>query len=549
MDKTDVSHVEIAQDPRQDLHHVGQVELLKDNKLILIPTPSADPKGIFSLSSWVRSLTRLDPLNLPPWRKWMLLILVSAYSCTAVVLASGMGPIFSVVVQSYPGQESKANDLMTYPTLFMGLGNFIAMPWAYTAGRRPIFLASMLLLIGAGVWCQCSQSLGSHIAGRNIMSLAAGQSEALSPMIVQEIHFLHERGRKIAWFIFIQNIAAGIFFVVSTYMVSAWGWKWWYGFFTIMNAVIFVLSVIFVTESQFDRPEEATMGQAPLDPKVIDAMENATVSAHGTILDVAQHGPRRWKDDLKPCVLKPRLSDIPVFYKQILQGLCIPTVFWLLLLNGAHLGVYVFQSSTFSTILMSPPYSFAFTSLGYVQAGQIVSCLIFLPLLGYGGDLTIRALSRRNNGLYQPEYRLLMMAIPAVIGTVCGIIYGQAAAYPDRWNVSAIVIAYNASFLAFLGANIVGITYAVDSFPRQAAPFLVVICAGRGLISFGLSYATLPAVHTLGYDRTMIVETVICAVLALIAIPVFFFGLRMRNCTQAWCTGPSSEDGGPVSKQ
>ncbi|OQD89043.1 hypothetical protein PENANT_c003G06295 [Penicillium antarcticum] len=177
---------------------------------------------------------------------------------------------------------------------------------------------------------------------------------------------------------------------------------------------------------------------------------------------------------------------------------------------------------------MPPPYNFAFTSFGYVQAGQLVSCVIFLPLLGYGGDLTIRALSRRNKGLYKPEYRLPMMVIPAVVGVVCCIIYGQAASNPEKWNVSAVVVSYNASFFAFIGANIVGITYAVDSFPQRAAPFLVVICAGRGTISFGLSYATLPAVSTLGYDGTMIVEGVICGALAVLTIPVYIFGPRIR---------------------
>lgn len=129
--------------------------------------------------------SHIDPLNLPPWRKWGILLLVASYSCTAVVMATGMGPIFSMVVAYYPGQELRANDLMTYPTLFMGLGNLMTMPLALTIGRRPIFLASILVMIAGGIWCACSQSLESHIAGRAVMSLAAGQSEALSPMIVQ----------------------------------------------------------------------------------------------------------------------------------------------------------------------------------------------------------------------------------------------------------------------------------------------------------------------------------------------------------------------------
>ncbi|KAJ5826198.1 hypothetical protein N7474_003336 [Penicillium riverlandense] len=514
MDKGGIAHVETTHDDQTFSKETGgNVELFRGNEVVLIPTPSADPR---------------DPLNLPPWRKWILLSLISAYSCTAVVLASGLGSIFTIVEASYPGQEARANDLMTYPTLFMGIGNLIAMPWAFTLGRRPVFLASMLLLICAGIWCQCSTSLTSHIAGRNIMSLAAGQSEALSPMIVQEIHFLHERGRKIAWFIFLQNIASGVFFVVSTYMVSAWGWRWWYGFFNIMNALIFVLSVVFVTESHFERSEEAMRGEPLPDTK--------TLCPHGTEGGVEQYEPRRWRDDLKPVVLRPRLRDIPTFYKHVLQGFLVPTTLWLLLLNGANLGVYVFQASTFARILMTPPYSFSFNALGYVQAGQLVDCLIFLPLLGYGSDWVIGTLSRRyNGGLYKPEYRLPVLAIPAIVGVICALIYGQAAANPEKWSVASIVIGYNASYFAFLGANIVGITYAVDSFPFRAAPFLVVICAGRGLISFGLSYATLPTIATLGYGKTMIVEAVICGVLALLAIPMFFVGPRIRKFVQRWC--------------
>ncbi|KAL3480544.1 major facilitator superfamily domain-containing protein [Aspergillus californicus] len=522
MDKAEVVHEELTSHPNLLSKTPGDVELFRGDGTVLIPTPSPDPK---------------DPLNLPPWRKWMLLVLVSAYSCTSVVLCSGMGPIFSVIQQQYPGEEDRANDLLTYPTLFMGIGNLISMPFALTIGRRPVFLASMVLLIVTGIWCACSQSLGSHIAGRNIMSLAAGQSEALSPAIIQEIHFLHERGRKLAWFIFIQNVTAGVFFVVSTYMVSAWGWRWWYGFFAIMNFVAFVsfvFSVVFASESHFERSAEAMRGEASSVDTQSDKLGETTTSAYGTPLDVEQYGPRTWRHDLKLSVISPRWSDIPRFYKHVLQGMCIPIILWLLLLNGAHLGVYVFQSATFSTILMAPPYRFAFTLLGYVQAGQIAVCVLFLPLLGYGGDLTLRVLTKRNNGHYKPEYRLPMIAIPAAVGVVCGIVYGQAASRPDDWNASAIFVSYNASFFAFLGANIVGITYAIDSFPMRAAPFLVVICAGRGLISFGLSYATLPAVQSIGYDMTMVVEMVICAALALGAVPIFFFGPRIRALVGGW---------------
>ncbi|KAK3677675.1 hypothetical protein LTR78_002525 [Recurvomyces mirabilis] len=422
----------------------------------------------------------------------------------------------------------------------MGIGNLMAMPLALTIGRRPIFLFTLVVLIAGGIWCACSKDLGSHIAGRAVMALAAGQSEALAPMIVQEIFFLHERGRKLSWFIFIETVTQGTFFIVSTYMVSAWGWRWWYGFYCILNAVVLAFSFVFLSESMYSRPDDAPTGEVHLSLNDKGDIEEGgeihiiarVTTAHGVVLEPEKFGNRTWKKDLRIFGIKPEWSNILSTYLHIAQGFCIPTLFWLLLMNGAWLGIYVFEASTFATILIPPPYNFSFNALGPVQAGQVVVCFIFLPVLGYGSDFIIRFMSKRNGGVFKPEYRLIPLFIPAIVGCVCAIIYGQAASYKATWPASAIVVTYNASFFAFLGANLVGITYAVESFPLRAAPLLVVLCAGRGFISFGLSYATLPAIQSIGYSGAMNAEGIIAGVLSLLAIPVYFFGPRIRAWAQ-----------------
>lgn len=457
-------------------------------------------------------------------------------SCSSVVLASGLGAIFTAVEASYPGQEARANDLMTYPTLFMGIGNLISMPLTKVVGRRPLFPFRILVLTVCAIWCAKSGSLGSHIAGRDIMSLAAGQSEALAPMMVQEIHFLHERGRKIALFIFIQNLAVGALFFSSTYMVSAWGWRWWYGFFAIFNGVILVLALVFASETMFDRPDDAPTGEVHLHQNEKGDVEQAgpvnmvvrVTTKHGHVLEPEKFGPRTWRHDLKLWSLQGSWGMIPYFYLDCLKAFCHPMILWPLFLNGAFLGVYAFQAAIFATVLMSPPYLFRFQNLDYVQGAQIFDCIVFLPLLGYGSDILIRRMSRRNGGMYKPEYRLIPIAIPAIVGVICTIIYGQAAAFPG-WSWASMAVSYNVIYFAFLGANIVGITYAVDSFPLKAGPVLVVICAGRGFISFGLSYSILPAINAIGYNDSMKVEDAICAVLAAMTVPMYFFGPALRK--------------------
>ncbi|KYG41700.1 hypothetical protein M433DRAFT_147447 [Acidomyces richmondensis BFW] len=454
------------------LLQIGNVKLLEGKQIVLIPTPSPDPN---------------DPLNLPTWRKWAILVLVSACGCTAVVLASGFGPIFSMVVASYPGQTEKANDLITYPTLFMRIGNLIAMPLAMTIGRRPVFF-----------FLQC---LNSHIGGRNVMSLAAGQSEALAPMIVLEIFFLHERGTKLGWFIFIECTGTGVIFIVSIYMTAAWGWRWWYAFFSITNGAILLLSFIFISETLYDRPEDATTGEVELNLDQKGDMEKGgeihqifrVTTSQGVVLEREKFGPRTWRKDLELVSVKPKWSNIVETYKHIAQAFYVPSMLWLLLLNGAFLGLYVLEVATFSDVLMSPPYLLSFTDLGYVQAGQIIDCLIFLPLLG-------------------------------------------------MWSISAPNVAYNASYFAFLEANVVSITYAVESFPLQAGSLLVVLCAGRGFISFGLSYATLTSIKSIRYDGATIAEAAVAGALAIMAVPLFFFGPKIRSFGQrAFDMGPHKE--------
>lgn len=438
-----------------------------------------------------------------------------------------------MVKASYPDSGTKTNDLLTYPTLLMGLGNLVSMPVAMAAGRRIVFLASIVVMIAGGLWCALSTSLDSHIAGRAIMSLAAGQSEALAPLMVQEIFFLHEKGRKLGWFIFIQNVTSGAFFIMSTYLVAAFGWKWWYGLFTIMNGVILIFAVIFVSETSYSGRKDKDHS-----PRAQIEVENGKTDEHPLAttkfrpaLDTTTYGPRTWKQDLRLLPREQKWSILPMFYKQVLQGLCVPSILWLLFLNGAWLGIYIFNAGTFAGILLAPPYQLSFQDLGSVQAGQIVVCLIFLPLLGYGSDLIIRFMSRRNNGKYKPEYRLIMIGIPSAVGLVCAIIYGQVGAHPNNWSIAAPIVCYNASFFAFLGANVVGITYAVDSFPSRAEAFLVIICAGRGIMSFGLSYATLPSISAIGYDGALNIQGGIAAGFSALAVIFYYVGPRLRRST------------------
>lgn len=73
---------------------------------------------------------------------------------------------------------------MTFPTMFMGVGNLICMPLALAVGRRPVYLASCLILILGGTLAAYSKDYEMHLGTRMLLGIGAGNSEALVPMML-----------------------------------------------------------------------------------------------------------------------------------------------------------------------------------------------------------------------------------------------------------------------------------------------------------------------------------------------------------------------------
>jgi len=69
--------------------------------------------------------------------------------------------------------------------MFMGVGNLIGIPLAMAVGRRPVYLASLVVLIAGAVLAAYSESYEWQLGARMVLGLAAGQSEALVPMMIQ----------------------------------------------------------------------------------------------------------------------------------------------------------------------------------------------------------------------------------------------------------------------------------------------------------------------------------------------------------------------------
>ncbi|KAH7349761.1 major facilitator superfamily domain-containing protein [Plectosphaerella cucumerina] len=500
----------------------GTVQLTAGS-IVYIPAPTADPQ---------------DPLNMPIWKKLMVLVCISLFSTIGLALVSGFGGLLGFYIPDYVAAGKDYADitaLMTFPTLTMGIGNLIGMPIAIAIGRRPVLLAATALMLASAGLCAGATNYDWHLAARMILGLAAGQSEALVPMITQEIFFLHERARFLMIQQTIQTIATGVFVLFASPIAAAITPAWWYGLGSILSGVSFFMAVLFVPETKYHRPASSYQEGNPdigsegdADGKPSNAFE---VCTERPPLDYANHEARTFRSDLRLIISKPEWRKGLDTLIQSFQLLLFPNVFWAMCLNGLTLGVNIAIGTTYGTVMTSAPYSWPQSSVSYVNVGQIVTSLIALPVFGYGSDILIKWFAGRRNGIHEPEVRIIPLFMPVLIGIFTAVLYGQGAAHPEHYHWFTFVWAVAAYYFTFIAANIVAITYLLDSYPQRASPLLIIICAFRGIISFGVSYGIQPFIDARGYDGAFAVFGALTGVFGLLGVAIFVWGKKIRQFT------------------
>jgi predicted MFS family arabinose efflux permease len=103
-------------------------------------------------------------------------------------MVSGFGGLLGFYIPDYAAHGADYADitaLMTYPSMFMGVGCLLGTPLALAVGRRPVYLGSLVLLIVAAVLAAQAKDYNWHLGARMLLGLATGQSEALVPMMIQ----------------------------------------------------------------------------------------------------------------------------------------------------------------------------------------------------------------------------------------------------------------------------------------------------------------------------------------------------------------------------
>ena len=151
-----------------------------------------------------------------------------------------------------------------------------------------------------------------------------------------------------------------------------------------------------------------------------------------------------------------------------------PSILWSTLVYSLSIGWLIVLSESVAVIFENKEtYNFTALQTGLVYISPFIGGVLGTAVAGKVSDIIVRSMSRRNGGIYEPEFRLVM-AIPITLATCIGLMgYGWSVEEKDNFMVPAVFFGI-ISFGCALGST-TAITFAVDSYRQYAGEALVTL--------------------------------------------------------------------------
>ena len=84
-------------------------------------------------------------------------------------------------------------------------------------------------------------------------------------------------------------------------------------------------------------------------------------------------------------------------------------------------------------IFTAPPYNFSVGETGLISLSPFILCIIGEVISGPLNDYICLRLARRNHGVYEPEFRLVLMSVVVVLGVTGFYGFGATVHYQTNW--------------------------------------------------------------------------------------------------------------------
>jgi len=138
------------------------------------------------------------------------------------------------------------------------------------------------------------------------------------------------------------------------------------------------------------------------------------------------------------------------------------------------------SSLSFILLIFTRPYNMSPLTVGLLYLAPFLGGILGSAITGLLSDMIMRRMTRRNGGIFEPEFRLVMV-IPVALATVLGLWgFGWAAWEEDVWIAPTVFFGI-IGFGCTLGST-VSISFVVDSYRADAGSSLTSLNFSKNLL-------------------------------------------------------------------
>ncbi|TAQ90463.1 hypothetical protein B7494_g1185 [Chlorociboria aeruginascens] len=485
--------------------------------IILVPQPSDDPN---------------DPLNWPLWKRDVILLLL----CIVSIFATSLGPILAANTLTlslfFELPFTKIAILTGYFLMGVGVAGILCVPSARIWGKRHLFLLGTIILIFS----------------------STAPFEALVNASVGDLYCVHERGKRMA----LTNLAlfGGSFFtpILVGKITHTIGWPWSFYLVAIFCGVCLPVVIFFIPETAFRRSAYLNTDLASTDDihlyDVAPGTGDGYVKNEGPLRSKTKElsNPRGSKSpqDLIPPngantprstytqTLLPfsgRKSD-EIFWKLLLRPFPLfghPAILWACLIQGTLIGWTVFIGIILAAIFLGPPLFWDEVKTGYAYTGAFIGAILGFVFAGLLADWSAKFMTRKNRGIYEPEFRIVLV-IPQLVFGCAGLYgFGVTASKPVDYSYILPIFFFGLEVMGMVIGAVASSLYIVDAHREIAIEAFTCLIIFKNFFSFGLTWSAYDWLVQNGVFSTFMIISSIQVGVCLLSIPMYIFGKRNRS--------------------
>ncbi|KAL4936934.1 hypothetical protein BDV06DRAFT_232928 [Aspergillus oleicola] len=503
----------------------------------LYPVPTDDPN---------------DPLLWPTWKKNAILIIVSIYSFLGNCSLVGPSVYIDIYSEEFGISHADASGLVSYPNLAFGFGSLILVPMYLKFGRRMVTLLSMVIFVAGLIGASRATTFSGLMIARVFHGFGSGVCESLPVQLVNDIFYLHERGKRIGYYTVCLCLGSTGPLYAGYMLAGGYSWRLFFYVVAVFAGALLVAAFFVVEESRFRRPEKTTPAAPVEGEEEHEDKEREKEAGHATQVEDLPASPstsplQQWKRKTFLEILIPwaPIDHNAEFFATIIRSFAyflVPAVLWVVTSFGIYIGLGALTFNyTFPILITSPPYSWPETSSGLIALATILGFSLALPFTPTS-DLIAARLTRRNGNIREAEMRLPAL-LPAVFLAPTGLlVYGLTAERTLHWTgyFAGVALVQFGSYFFFTFT----LAYAVDSYFANVSEMLIAMNLGKQAISFGMGSFLLAWVENRGY--AVVIAGVFCGVAAgnnLLIVVFWIWGKRIRAVTSRGWLGKLSRQG------